>query len=192
MNPLVKRRGYGQFTIFVFVGFLGSFIFNIILHFFSLAPLTTKTLNVDYRRRPECTCLRPGLPVVPNYFLSKTNNRHLPFCSHYASQRGPNQRIISISVFGPKVKKIIINQTLNYLRLLIKDVNTIYPDGFILRIYHDTTINAKDVICPVECKYLNVDFCDIGHKAFIPPKIRRFIPAGDPLVDISNYQILTA
>jgi hypothetical protein len=65
-------------------------------------------------------------------------------------------------------------------------MNKIYSDGYILRIYHDNTINTTDFICPIECKHPNVDFCDMNHKLYIPPKIWRFIPAGDPLVDISK------
>ncbi|CAF3513622.1 unnamed protein product, partial [Rotaria sp. Silwood2] len=37
--------------------------------------------------------------------------------------------------------------------------------------------------CPIECRNHNVDFCSMNSKLFIPPKIWRFIPAGDPLVD---------
>jgi hypothetical protein len=65
-------------------------------------------------------------------------------------------------------------------------MNTVYSDGFILRIYHDDSINATDVICPIECEHPNVDFCDMKHKLYIPGKIWRFIPAGDPLADISK------
>jgi hypothetical protein len=65
-------------------------------------------------------------------------------------------------------------------------MNIIYSDGFVLRIYHDQTINESNVICPIECEHPNIDFCDMTHKLYIPPKIWRFIPAGDPLVDISK------
>ncbi|CAF3337953.1 unnamed protein product [Rotaria sp. Silwood1] len=59
-----------------------------------------------------------------------------------------------------------------------------YSDRFILRIYHDNTINATDTICSIKCEHSNVDFCNMEHKIFIPPKIWRFIAADDPLVDI--------
>ncbi|CAF0849642.1 unnamed protein product [Rotaria sordida] len=71
-----------------------------------------------------------------------------------------------------------------FLNELIKDFNIRYSDGFILRIHHDNTINATDVICPYECKHPNVDFCNMMHKLYIPPKVWRFVPAGHPLVDI--------
>src|SRR5437868_5637900 len=80
-----------------------------------------------------------------------------------------------------------LNQSYKFLNELINDMNIIYSDGFILRIYHDDTIIISDVICSIECQNSNVDFCNMNSKLFIPPKIWRFIPAGDPLVDISKY-----
>ncbi|CAF1106333.1 unnamed protein product [Didymodactylos carnosus] len=67
---------------------------------------------------------------------------------------------------------------------------TIYPD-WILRVYHDSIINLS-VICPVECAHFNVDFCDISllNIDYVPPKIWRFLPAGDELVDIMGSRDL--
>jgi hypothetical protein len=189
MKLSLFTRNCSRFIFSLFAGFLGSLIFYITLHIFYDIRVVPKTLKIDYRRRPECTCLRPALPHLSSHLL--LNKQQPSFCSHYTSQRGPHQRIISISLFGPKeVRKFEIHRSLRYLLLLIKDINKIYSDGFILRIYHDNTINATNVICPIECAYSNVDFCDMNHKTFIPPKIWRFIPAGDPLVDISKLKIL--
>jgi hypothetical protein len=186
MKLLLFTRNRGRFISSLFAGFLGSFLFYITLRIFHHIPVVTKTFKVDYRRRPECTCSRPALPSFSSHLL--LNEQQSSFCSHYTSRRGPHQRIISISLFGPKeVQKFEIHRSLHYLRLLIKDMNTVYSDRFILRIYHDDSINATDVICPIECDHSNVDFCNMDHKVFIPPKIWRFIPAGDPLVDISKF-----
>jgi hypothetical protein len=175
-----------RFLPSLFAGFFGSLIFYFILRIFSPIPVVPKHRTFDYRRRPECICSRPALPSLSSHLL--LNEKHSSFCSQYTSQRGPHQRIISISLFGPKeVRKFEIHRSLHYLHLLINDVNKIYSDGFILRIYHDDSINASNVICPIECKYRNIDFCNMKHKTFIPPKIWRFIPAGDPLVDISKF-----
>ncbi|CAF1063180.1 unnamed protein product [Rotaria sordida] len=183
MKSLSLIPRHSRFISSVFAGFLGSFIFYITLRISCYTPVSTKILSVDYRQRPECTCLRPELPYLSSHLI--TNEQHPSFCSRYSSQRGPHQRIISISLFGPKeAKKFEIHRTLHYLKLLVKDVNIMYSDGFILRIYHDNTINTTDTICPIECEHLNVDFCNMENKTFIPPKIWRFIPAGDPLVDI--------
>jgi hypothetical protein len=143
-------------------------------------------LNDSYRRRPGCSCSRPALP----WSMLNLNQTSSSFCSPYAANRGTNQRIISISLFGPKENRMFqTNKSLTFLNELIVDMNNVYPDGFVLRIHHDTTINLADVICPVECQNPNVDFCDMSEKLFIPPKIWRFLPAADPLVDISMCRI---
>ena len=79
-----------------------------------------------------------------------------------------------------------LNATLKFLKELIVDFNSQYSDGFILRVYHDHSIDTASVVCPNECAHANVDFCSVHNKLFIPPKIWRFIPAGDPLVDTSE------
>jgi hypothetical protein len=180
---MINRR----FICLIFTGFIGLFIVFITSNNTSLIPSISPLLNVNYRQRPECKCSRPELLPVLSTLTLDQNESQSSLCSPYATRRGPHQRIISISLFGPKeAKKFILNRTLNYLDLLIKDMNKVYSDGFILRIYHDNTINATSVICPIECEHPNVDFCDMNHKLYIPPKIWRFVPAGDPLVDVSK------
>jgi hypothetical protein len=143
-------------------------------------PLIPTPIN-SYRQRSGCSCSRHELP------LRNLTTRPLSLCSIYATHRGPHQRIIAISLFGPKENKMFqFNRSLTFLHELIQDMNRIYPDNFTLRVYHDDTIHLSDVICPIECKHPNVDFCSVHNKLFIPPKIWRFIPAGDPLVDISE------
>lgn len=179
----VRRRS--RFFSSLFGGFLGSLIFYLLLRASDHTSISIKHLEINYRQRPECTCSRPALRALSSRI--SVNEYQPSFCSHYASRRGTHQRVISISLFGPKeVQKFQVHRSLHYLRLLIQDLNQIYSDGFILRVYHDDSINTTDVICPIECEHHNVDFCDMNRKTFIPPKIWRFIPAGDPLVDISK------
>ena len=176
-----------RFLQLIIIGLLGSLFVLLISDYRFLILLIFPPSPANYRKRPECTCLRPALPSFPLLSLSETERNRSSLCSEYASRRGSNQRIISISLFGPKeARRFVLHQTLSYLELLLKDINTIYADGFILRIHHDTTINVTDIICPIECAHPNVDFCDMKDKLYIPPKIWRFIPAGDPLVDISK------
>ena len=86
-----------------------------------------------------------------------------------------------------KNKRFQLKQSLAFLNELIHDLNTIYPDNFVLHIYHDDTINSSDVICPIECRHQNVDFCNMNSKLFIPPRMWRFISVGDPLIDVCKY-----
>jgi hypothetical protein len=172
----------------LFGGILTSIIYLLFRLNYLQLPYYTATLNFNYRQRPECSCSRPEL------FLSNSTSNHSEIrsslCNQYANYRGPNQRIISISLFGPKENKMFqVNRSLTFLNELINDMNTVYSDDFILRIHHDNTISMSDVVCPIECQNPNVDFCSMNSKLFIPPKIWRFIPAGDPLVDISTYFI---
>lgn len=158
-----------------------SVIGIVLIHFFLWKNSSS---SINYRQRIGCKCIRQNL-------RSKiTLNHRQHSCSEYATQRGPHQRVISISLFGPKEKAIFqLSRSLTFLKQLIRDVNLIYPDRFLLRVYHDETIGLKEVICPIECAYSNVDFCDMKGKSYIPPKIWRFLPAGDPLVDISKCRI---
>jgi hypothetical protein len=182
-----KRR---LFIHFIFFGLICTFIIYILFRFSYLIPPIYTSLNVNYRQRSECTCLRPELPPLLSNSTSNQIESQSSLCNHYATRRGPHQRIISISLFGPKENRMFqVNRSLTFLKELINDINTIYSDGFILRIYHDNTITVSDVICPIECQNPNVDFCSMSSKLFIPPKIWRFLPAGDPLVDISKYLI---
>jgi hypothetical protein len=137
-----------------------------------------------YRQRDGCSCTRPRLPVQP---ATKDEKDGENLCSVYATRRGPYQRIISISLYGPSESpRFEPRSSLAFLADLINDTSKIYSDDFILRVHHDDTLNLSDVICPIECHYSFVDFCNMHGKRFIPPKIWRFIPAGDPLVDVGE------
>ena len=128
---------------------------------------------------PSCSCRS-----------SLVNETYPSFCSNYSTSRGLHQRIISISMYISKDQsRFSINTSIDYLYQLIDDVKSKYP-GWILRIYHDETI-PKDLVCLIECTYLFVDFCNtsaLGNlgriSGYIPSKIWRFLPIGDPLVDI--------
>lgn len=180
----IKRR---YFSYFVFCCLICTFIIYILSFSNSSIILIFTPEDFGYRQRPECKCSRPELP---NYSTLNQTDYKSSLCSHYATRRGPNQRIIAISLFGPKENKLFqLNRSLTFLNELINDINHIYSDNFLLRIHHDNTIDMSNIVCPIECKNPNVDFCNMNSKLYIPPKIWRFIPAGDPLVDISKYLI---
>jgi hypothetical protein len=175
-----------RFLLFVFICVITVYgVYSVSQSQFTyLKPLNYTQINQNYQQKRECSCTRPQLSTS----VSNSTENQSSLCSHYATQRGPHQRIIAISLYGPKENKAFnYNNSIDYLKQLIDDVNIIYPDGFVLRVYHDDTINTKDTICPFECRHPNIDFCNMDGKLFIPPKIWRFIPAGDPLVDVSKY-----
>ena len=149
--------------------------------------------NLFYRRQ-DCTCTRP-IHVDQNEGLV-ISEASPSLCSHYSTLRGAHQRVMAISMYGPKENAMFgMNASLNFLHELIADMTKIYP-GWILRVYHDASIR-KDIVCPIECAHRNVDFCNasalihLGDVAeYMPPKIWRFLPAGDPMVDIMGSRDL--
>ncbi|UJR22371.1 hypothetical protein I4U23_025433 [Adineta vaga] len=164
---------------------------------FNLSDITSTnlfSLNVENEeqiliyRRQSCSCKRPLPQQHSNLLIIDETKSSL--CSQYSTLRGRHQRIISISMFGFAQNSVFnLNSSMTYLYELISDMKNIYPN-WILRIYHDSTIH-NDLICSIECAYNNVDFCNassLGNlgsvSSYIPPKIWRFLPAGDELVDV--------
>ncbi|CAF1471920.1 unnamed protein product, partial [Didymodactylos carnosus] len=139
----------------------------------------------------NCNCTRKITRSYHRQDPSKTS-----LCNEYSTIRGPNQKIISISLFGPKESaRFSLDKTIDLLNDLISDMYTIYPD-WILRVYHDSTI-VSSIACSIECKHYNVDFCNVSSllkyndlTETIPPKIWRFLPVGDVFVKIINSRDL--
>jgi hypothetical protein len=145
-------------------------------------------------RRQSCSCTRSLFKSNSNLLIFDETSSSL--CSYYSTLRGFHQRIISISMYGPRENSLFsLNNSVNFLYQLINDMTNKYPD-WILRIYHDESIK-NDLICSIECTYNHVDFCNtssLGNlgslSSYIPPKIWRFLPVGDELVDIMSSRDL--
>ena len=183
---LILRKRFFFVRVMVSSSICASFCLILFHHWYSVSGIDKNIVTDDYRQS-KCSCLESELSSFTLNSTSNLTDSESSLCSHYATRRGPHQRIISVSLFGPKENKMFqLNPSLTFLNELIHDVNKIYPDNFVLRIHHDDTIGLLDVICPIKCRHQNVDFCNMNSKLFIPPKIWRFIPAGDALVDISE------
>ncbi len=119
---------------------------------------------------------------------SVTEEKFQSLCSRRATERGFGQKILSISFFGPveNPKKFPINTSLIFLQEMINEIQQIYPDNWILRIYHDEKILNQTIISYFESHYNFVDFCNVTdiELNFIPPKIWRFLPSIDETVNI--------
>ena len=139
-------------------------------------------------QREKCSCTRPVFGSKSSRLIVDGSSPSL--CSQYSTFRGFHQQIIAISMYGPKENSIFnMNTSLNFLDELITDMKKTYPN-WILRIYHDDSI-GETIICPIECAHDHVDFCNtnaltnLGNVGgSMPPKIWRFLPAGDLLVDV--------
>ena len=200
----MKRIGsvlYRQSTQLIGV-FIILIIFGIIRWFFDGSSILNKNTlfssnyipstiindkTISYRRQ-TCSCTRPVLEHKSNLLI--VDEPSISLCSQYSTLRGSHQQIIAISMYGPQENSLFsFNASLTFLYELIGDMTKTYP-GWILRIYHDTSIK-ENIICPIECAHNHVDFCNASSLGtlgsvsdYIPPKIWRFLPVGDPLVDI--------
>jgi hypothetical protein len=106
-------------------------------------------------------------------------------CNIYTNFRGSEQKVIAISIFGPKENQLFqASRSILFLRELIQDAHQIYP-GWILRVYHDSTIN-NTIVRQFQWQHCNIDFCDMTTWLQLPPRMWRFLSAGDPLVNTSK------
>lgn len=199
ISTLYKQstRIIGIFFLLIFLGIIRWFFdeslafqrtstFSSSTNFFS----KSKSLGTPlfFYRREKCSCSRPVYEQQSKTLVLDESSASL--CSHYSTLRSAHQKIIAISMYGPKENALFnMNDSLTFLHELLLDMQKIYPD-WILRIYHDSSIN-EEIICPIECAYHYVDFCNASHLGslgrvsdYMPPKIWRFLPAGDLLVDI--------
>lgn len=78
------------------------------------------------------------------------------------------------------------NRSFVLLEDLIRDMQHVYSDQWILRVYHDEKFLSSSYIDHIQSNYLFVDFCNITwfNLSYLPPKIWRFLPAIDPSVSI--------
>lgn len=115
-------------------------------------------------------------------------------CDLYSSlRRGPNQKVISFSLFGKD------RFYYDFINMNIKIAKKLYPD-WTMRVYHDDTID-KDIICEKQCLsdeknnvYDNIDFCNINQiphdlvniwsADYMLPMTWRWLPLGDDFVDV--------
>ncbi|CAF0887630.1 unnamed protein product [Brachionus calyciflorus] len=117
-------------------------------------------------------------------------NKHVFTCDLYNTlKRGPNQKVISYSLYGKDER---------YYKLIYdtaKKIEKIYPDHLI-RIYHDESLD-KSFMCDLECSQRHVDFCNIKklpldtfnksnylNVDFINSRMWRFLAVGDTFIDL--------
>jgi hypothetical protein len=108
-------------------------------------------------------------------------------------RRGPNQKIISYSLYG------LNSRYYEQLSSIVLQAKKLYP-GWTIRIYHDQSINFS-ALCDLKCQYdsSHVDLCDITriyrnfssfkkgdyfNASYIHGMKWRMLPLGDSFVDI--------
>ena len=196
MHPFIPMHRFStaQIKPNLFLGFLLGVVILLCLAHWCLTDSTRSTSALKAKeatllyRRHTCSCTRPLRRHSGGSLTIDESSTSL--CSEYSTLRGAQQRIIAISMFGPRENALFAqNTSIGFLRDLLVDVTEKYP-GWILRVYHDASLDGE-LICSLECADQHVDFCNttalgsLGRVSdYIPPKIWRFLPAGDELVDV--------
>lgn len=127
-----------------------------------------KTYRVDVGNKRISRTEEPYKFLKQYTISSKEFQKATLTCDLYNSlRRGPNQRVISYSLYGTDLKYY------KYLKDLVMIVRKRYPN-WIIRVHHDSSI-LHDFICEMECltyldeslnshRYVDIiDFCDIEH-----------------------------
>ncbi|CAG0889113.1 unnamed protein product [Darwinula stevensoni] len=151
-----------------------------------------------------CLCIRLSINLIyelnyHRYLINLTKtiigpDGNIP-CSSRSILRGPHQKVISYSLYGPMGKP---RAEASYEKLIFEipdSAKTWYP-GWVVRIYTNYSRedeNATSWMRTIEDKFPSVDFC---HVASLPGlsgdiqrvqsngRVWRFLPMMDPLVDI--------
>lgn len=184
MNFSSKKSIFLLIVLLVFI-FLKSKIFNISKLEFEKIPPQCKChqdLLILKRNKENDYLIKFGKKI---YEINSDSNLS---CDLYKSlRRGPNQKIVSYSLYGKNIfyYKLIMNLT--------RKIKKFYPDH-VMRIYHDNSID-KSIICNIECSNDHVEFCNI-HKVpksiekrqhvldmkYVHSMMWRFLPIGDTFV----------
>ena len=134
--------------------------------------------------------LRSSFIYLRSFNLRTLSMKSPGLCSLRATHRGFNQHVITVSLFGPKENSLFQrSRSLLFLHDMIQEARQVYP-GWFLRIYHDNTIDEQ-LVHTVERQHNHIDFCSMANFSFLPPRMWRYLPIGDLLVDVSKYSLRT-
>ncbi|XP_046448599.1 uncharacterized protein LOC124197263 [Daphnia pulex] len=110
-------------------------------------------------------------------------------CSCEADRRGPNQSVVSFSLYGDLTDPAVSDRYIRPLRALIANISRIYPD-WIVRIYHNFSTEDGRELKEMLNNSAKIDFCDVDPilrlrniRPTVFPMTWRFLPLLDPLVD---------
>ena len=123
------------------------------------------------------------------------SNRTL--CSEQADLRGSQQRIIALSVFGPKENLQFTDEKfLQMIRPLLAEAEALFPSWTVRLYSNDITIERLNLV-DLSRSEKNVDLCNVNRLPilgnvgeFLPGKLWRFLPALDPTVDFTSSRDL--
>ncbi|EFX76533.1 hypothetical protein DAPPUDRAFT_322288 [Daphnia pulex] len=106
-----------------------------------------------------------------------------------ADLRGPNQSVVSFSLYGDLSDPAVSDRYIRPLRALTANISRIYPD-WIVRIYHNFSMEDGRELKEMLNNSAKIDFCDVDRilrlrniRPTVFPMTWRFLPLLDPLVD---------
>ena len=127
------------------------------------------------------------------------------WCSEESSIRGPNQKIVTYSLYGDAHNASVFKRYFSLLNDISLTVEKQYP-GWIVRIYHNIRDRpgpekeAHNTLCDVYCRFNHVDLCSVPLMADrigndttpidpklllgLNPKMLRYLVMMDPNVDV--------
>ncbi|UJR35344.1 hypothetical protein I4U23_028103 [Adineta vaga] len=129
--------------------------------------------------------------------LHITINSNRTLCSEEADRRGNKQRIISLSIFGPKENSLFVDEKFSQLiSPLIDEAKFLFPT-WIIRLYADeSTIHRLD-LHNLSRTTRNIDVCNVNQLPilgnvgeYLSGKLWRFLPTLDPMVDFVSSRDL--
>jgi len=115
--------------------------------------------------------------------------------SHNVLKRGPNQKILSYAI-----NELDFDKSMVQLEKVASLARNLYP-FWSIRVYYDSQAgnksNFNNFKCKYECKYNNLDVCDVNKlkdKSRILVKdwkLWRFLPCGDSFVEVFSSRSLS-
>ncbi len=160
-----------------------------------LVIFTTPIIYITYYTSVESEIIENT--DICSKLLDIIYNSNQTLCSKEANHRGNKQRIISLSIFGPKENRMFIDEKFSQLILpLINETELLFPT-WIIRLYSDElTINRLNLTKLANLS-TNIDICNVNQLPilgnvgeYLSGKLWRFLPALDPMVDIISSRDL--
>ncbi|XP_064088228.1 uncharacterized protein LOC135202672 isoform X1 [Macrobrachium nipponense] len=146
----------------------------------------------------KCSCTRTIFANVPpdacpnvsspaQAILKEIKTRYgASTCGDWATLRGPNQKVVSYSIYGPYPTGYY-----DGMNMILPRIEEVYP-GWVTRLYYRTDESNPNItrwMCDLACKHPHLDLCDVerlpvfGNITYSVGRVWRFATMGDNLVD---------
>ncbi len=124
-------------------------------------------------------------------------NSNQSLCSKQANRRGNKQRIIALSIYGPKENPIFNDEKFDQLITpFINEAKLLFP-SWTIRLYSDELSINRLNLNNLTHLTSNIDICNVNQipilgniGEYLPGKLWRFLPALDRMVDIISSRDL--